>query len=79
VLDLPSTNLDGRLRTTSRLERDVIVLSPTRPDPEVGSGSFTPEGAEGPEAESGKKKPFRRPDGSLYSAQVQSILGRWKT
>jgi hypothetical protein len=60
VLDLPGTYLDGRLRTTSRLEGDVVVLSPTRPDPDRShwedSGSFIPEEAEGPEAESGKEE-----------------------
>jgi porphobilinogen deaminase len=33
VLDLPGTNLDERLRTTSRLEGDVVVLSVEKPPP----------------------------------------------
>ena len=61
MLDLPGTNLDERLRTTSRLEGDIIVLSvekptPTRSDPTGGAGFFTPGGAEGSEAESGEEE-----------------------
>ena len=56
VHDIPSTNLDERLRISSRLERDVIVLSleeptPTSSDPAWVVGLFTPKRAEGSEAE----------------------------
>lgn len=51
--DLPHTHLGERLRTTARLEGDVIVLSTTS-DPEGSTGSITPEGAERSEAESEK-------------------------
>ena len=64
--DLPSTSLDWRLRTISRLEGDIIVLSldksaPTSLDPTKVVGLFTPNKARRTEAESEEEEIFDAP------------------
>ena len=59
--DLPSTSTDWRLWTTSRLERDIIVLSldesaPTNPDPAEWLDCLHQAGAGRTEAESGEEE-----------------------